>query len=464
MKNKAGWVATLGIIAWGSGSGPIAHAQEGEAFSQTFSINQRLNVNDNLGFDPVSDGTSVTSTTGLRYSLVTETRNQRLSFSLGSTLEGGYFASSDNTDLSFVSPNARLNYSTEGSRSAFSFAASARRTDVTTLFLDPELAEEGDDPDATFDPEDLILDDGTRQVVAVSTGLTTGRDTPVQLSFSASFTDRQYQDTTDPALVDSRNVSGSARATFVLNPTMNLSTFYTVSHFEEDNAEDRELDRHSAGVSLSYAVSETTQVNASVSANRVEETELAVTSVTEGAGFSLSVDRELPNGALGLSFDRSISANGANDSVRVSRRLALPDGGLFVSLGVVDGAASDRATTTNIRYNRELATGSFSASLSQNLSTDDDEDVLRTRVAVGYNQTINNVSSIGASLSIADSNVFGAGADTRRTSASVTYTRQMAQDWALQAGYTFQKAEEEGAADRSSNAVFVGFNKTFDTR
>lgn len=477
MKNKAGWFATVGILAWGSVPGPIVYAQEGDGFSYSFSINQRLTANDNLGFDAVSDGTSVTSNTALGFDLRSETPNQMFNFSLGTTLEGGYFASDDDVNIDFGSPRAALTYSRENRSSVFSANASIRRDEISSLVLSPlifdpdgddEGASEGGDPTGSTDPgfteDDLIVDDGTRVRSNVGVGLTTGRDGPLRFSFRLDRSSTEYSGTTDPELTDNRTLSGSARATAVINPTMTASVFVNKSQFEDDNAGSREVQRKSVGASLSYTISPTTSLSANVSANRVEETEFAVTSVTEGAGFGLSLQNERPNGQIGLSFDRSISVNGANDSVELSRSLDLPDGALSVAVGLVNGAASDTQTTANLNYRKDFATGSLSASLGQSLSTDDDDDVLRTRISVNVNKSINSVSSVGAGFNVADSNNLGAGMDTRRTEFSVTYNRSLTQDWSLQSGYSYRMSQEDGAADRTSNAVFVGVGRTFNFR
>ena len=106
-------------------------------------------------------------------------------------------------------------------------------------------------------------------------------------------------------------------------------------------------------------------------------------------------------------------------------------------------------------------------SVNRSASTNNlNQDILDTRIAVGYGRDINNVSRIDLTLNWGRSEDAGSsGAPTiDLTNLNAAYTRALTSDWNMTGGLTLRQRTETGKADANSTALFLTLGRNFSFR
>ena len=254
----------------------------------------------------------------------------------------------------------------------------------------------------------------------------------------------------------SETTSANLGATFRLNPAMSAELSFGISRTDEDDADETSRRRNSVGAGLSTELASGLVLAGSLTLDRAETYLLGVEdSSDEGVGLSVSLTQPRPNGEIGLSLTSRVDNSGRRTSANLSRSYDATNGGLSLSLGLVDQEGEDIEVTTGVNYRRVASDRSLSATLVQRPSTSDGEAFLNTSFSLNYAQAINEISSWDAGLSYGESGLIGGASGDSRTSAQISYTRDLTKDWNLRAGLSHVRIEEEGGAERSANSVFV---------
>lgn len=416
-----------------------AFAQEGSARQGVLSFSQGFELSDNPALDPGFDGHSLTSTTGVGLELVSETTTQVLRFTIGTEYEGE-ISGDTGDDFDFTGSYATLNYGREGANGRFEFSAAYRERN-----LDDEVIE----TDTGF-----VIDSGTLESIDLSTRIITGIEGPFGLEVGLSYSDNDYTDTADPDLIDSTRTAADVLAHFRVSPDYGYRARAGYSFLDEEDGTETTTTYLGAGIEGETSTGLT--YYGDVIFDRSEVTVPGPsTSEDDGIGIEAGITRELSNGSLGFELASRVDDDGRRSSAEVSRSFELPDGGLAFSLGVVDQELDDSLRVIGgLDYTKETPRGGLTASISQDATVDDGSPILNTGVSVGYAEDINEISGWEANVSWFSSNELGGSDDDTRSRASLAYTRELAEDWAMRTGVEHERVSTSGGTSRSSNTVF----------
>jgi hypothetical protein len=283
---------------------------------------------------------------------------------------------------------------------------------------------------------------------------------------SASFFARDYIDTVDPDLYDRTSVAFSAGSTLVLSDVLTGRLGLTSSWFNADDLPETERTSNRLSFSAQYLASEVLSFGAGVSYTAIETTEFGVVSEDKtGVGLSFSATRALPDGAIRAGFSQQLTSASDRTLISVERQMELPRGDLSFGIGYSIADEGDNRFVANATAVREFATGSLSATLSQETrANDEDEDILLTRFELDYRQEINANESFSVGLGLGRSEEIGglSGDETTRGDVNVTYRRALTRDWDWAVGYLGRYSDDGGSA--FSNSIFTTFDRSFSIR
>lgn len=456
-------VATSFVVAATFSLPIFAYAQSsddgGVAFDMT--LGQSLVYSDNLDF-PDSDGASGLgglSTIDLSYSNVT--RANRLTFDLGTTLEqGGDRAASTQADLSYsrLGPNAQLDLSASYSSrdlddltfTVVDTSAPSTPTTVTgggiTITIDPILAD-----------VDVTLDNGRRSILGATLGYEVGLQDPVQLAVQLSYRDTHYTDVSDPDLSDNTLSSMNARATFNIDPRIDVFLIASQTRRDVDDTIETTRIQSSYGIGASFDVNQRTTASIDVSYDKIDTNRTTGDTVTDGVALSFGLDMQMPNGTISLEAGSQVGVNGRIDSISASRDVSLRDDtDLGISLGFVRADGGDINPTFGLRYDQDFKRSTATINFTQAIgSNDDDDDVLRTSLSAQYNRPLSDVSSLRLTAAGRDSTVLGNdGEDRRSLSLGATYSAQLTNVASWNFGITARTVDvQEAGVDSGENRL-----------
>lgn len=440
----------------------FAVAQEGPNPALTLTFGSTLNVNDNRRLAAVSPGTTTALDTALGLSYLTRTATSSFGLTASSVLRYKKEPGSG-AETGFEDPRFGLSYSRQGANSSLSFAASQRRSEIA--FFDPfELI---DDPEAPVDSGDLTPGvSGDRSDTSLSLGLETGIEGPLGFSLGLSRRDRDFSETIDPDYFDTRTdtVSLGTRLQVSDRTTANLS--YSRTDFRAEDVEQTERLSESLSLGLSHALRPDTVLGVilGVSDIVVDETigGLRTRRGNDGLTAGLSLNRDMPNGGLGLSYNREVSINGTRDSLTLSRDLELPNGELAFTFGTSKLEGGSSTWIGSLSWRKALPAGALTATLDRRAgTTTDNDEVTTTRARLGWSQELTPATGMNISLEYLDTDSDVPGDDRSRARLQLGYSWDVAQDWQLSGGYTRTRSTRETADATSSNAVFLSLQRSF---
>lgn len=416
-----------------------AASQEPNPYGRfTFSQELRLSDNPDIVEDP--PGATLTARTGLGFEYGAETRVQSLRLSLGTDLEGR-FGEADR-DYDFVNDRATLSFSRDGANAGLDLTARYRNTP----FDDIEIGEEGD-------PDFLVIDAGRRELQSIGLGFDIGRDARTSLEFDLGWSKTDYVDTVDPDLLDSETFDLDARASFALTRSLDASLLAGIQETDEEGDVTRESSY--IGVGLSGETRSGFTFSGDLTYDRSETVGGANPKDVDGVGFNLSLRQDRPLGAYSLTLGSRIDDAGRYSRISLGRDLELPRGGLSWSVGVTDYDDTDPGLTGSVSWTQETRDGLFVADLQRTQRPNDSVPYADTRVGLTYSGDLTEISRWGASLSYFAEDELNGSDDASRTSASVSYSRDLTKDWSLNTGYEYTLVDPASGEDRDRNSVFV---------
>jgi hypothetical protein len=424
-------------------------AQEGKQAS--FTIGERLRYVNEEGFStPQNEGFSLVTT--LAYAYQVQNANQTFTFDTGTSVPL-YAQDNNNFNSTFVleDPFARVGYILENRTSALAFNASYRRSDVglSNFF------------DETID-EDVVTGGGKRDIYATGVRLTFGRETPVSTQLGYAYLRSEFTDA-DPSLDDSTTQIIDGRVDFRLSPVASVFVFADWREEDRDRLINPTRTTTSYGIGTTYALSSVTDVTARLSYDTDEDD---LTS-NEGLGFGFGLARAVSDGTWRLDASGTETIDGFRQQISGGRSYDLKTGGFGYTIGAVKDEGTSIEPLVNLFWNQEISdTSRFNVILGQNPSFDDDDNsVIRTRLAIGYQYDINSISSLSADFRVANDNRFGSDAtDSRSAIASLSYNRAVGGNWDLVSGISYETEQRDNRQDLNTSTIFVGIERTFDFR
>lgn len=454
-KTRPGQLTTAALSLVAIASSPVL-AQDGTGIRGNLSLSTGLEVSDNPELVAAPDGTTLTSVTNLGFSVTSETKIDRFRFSLGAGIEGDDGGASTEADaLDIRRSDLALSYARDGVSSQFSLSARYNEADI-----DDEVF--GFFVDGVFDPDALIVEGGTRRLTRLSADFSTGIDAPFGVDISFGLTSNDYVDVIDPELNDSDSRRLSATARFSINPATTARLTSSYAKTDVDDLVDTSRTTQSIGTGVTAQTRTGLELSADISIDSAETLNAnTVIDDEDGLGLRFGVLQPRPDGEIAASLSSRIDNSGRRTSASIARSFDLPNGGLTLSLGVVEQEDQDLEFTTELGYTRVAAGGTLTANLVQSPSTSDGDAFLNTSVGLGFEAPINSISSWSADFSYGSAAQFGEEDGDERTAAGVRYTRDLNEDWALNAGLRHVRITEDGADSRTSNTLFLNVGRDF---
>lgn len=420
-----------------------ATAQEPNPYGR-FTFSQGLSFSDNPDLVADPPGPTLTATTGLGFEYGSETRIQTLRLSLGTDLEGRFGEAE--RDYDFVNDRASLTFARDGKNAGMSL----RATYANTPFEDIEIGEE-------TDPDFLVIDAGRRESRSVSLGFDIGRDARASLALDLGWRRTDYVNTVDPDLLDSETLDLDARAGFDLTRTLQASVLAGRSETDEEGDVTRETSY--IGVGLSGETARGFTFSGDLTYDRAQTTGGANPKDEDGVGFNLALSQDRPLGAYSLTLGSRIDEAGRSSRITLGRQLELPRGGLNWSVGVTDYDDADPGLTGSVAWSQETRDGRFSANLQRTQRPNDASPYADTRIGLSYSGDLNEISRWGASLDYFAEDQLNGDDDADRTSAQVSYSRDLTRDWSLSTGYQYTRVDPADGEERDSNEIFLNIRR-----
>ncbi|MDD9978772.1 MAG: hypothetical protein OXQ30_13740 [Boseongicola sp.] len=431
-------------------------SQNGPGLVGTLSFDQTLSFDSNPDLVVTPGDGKIVSTTDLNFSLSSETRSERFRFNVGGVFDGAFGSGATSADdLTFKNESASLTYGREGANSSLSLRARYSNFDIEDEVF-------GFFVDGIFDPDALIIDGGERERTLLTGRLEFGKEGPLGVEVRARNNVVDYTGVTDPELVDSESNSLNAVATIRTNRAWNINLSAGIERTDEEDINDTSWRSNYLGVGIEGEFNNGLSYSADLYRDEADNYQLgSLTNQEEGLGFAVGLTQLVPDGSYGVSVGSRVDSSGRRNTANVNRLFELPNGGLSLSLGLVEQDGSDTDITATVVYSREGRDSRIEAELVQEPSTNDGDALLNTSVNITYERDINAYSSWDANFSYGASSSIGASNGDTRTSASLGYTRNLTEDWDLRAGVSIDRIEQSGSGDITSNSVFVSVGRDF---
>ncbi len=427
----------------------------------TFGVEQRFGAGRNLALETPSEGRTLASDTLLSFGVTTVTPLDRLS--VGGSVAfrladepGGSISEFERPRLSFV-------YGREGANAAFDLSGSYRRDRVD--FLRDLTAFIGDD--GTLDlPDDFddLEGEGTRGDYALDAALELGTSAPLGVTLEAGVSGTDYEDTSDPDLVDidRYRLGASARLTFSPVTEGRIGISRAVS--EEDDAGRTRITDDEIEIGLLQEISPRSRFEAALGYAMFETEEFGATEDEDGLTGRFDYEWDMPDGQLDALFEVSRSEDGARTELSFGRLRDLPLGALTARIGVSKADFGDAELIGRLDWRRDLPDGVLTASLDRSVSTTDAEsEATTTALVLGWSREINAVSGIAFDLSYAAVSETGEN-DIARAGLTASYSRDLTADWAMTLGLAW-RMEDEDTLDRvTSEEVYLSLSRDFSWR
>ncbi len=415
-------------------------------FDMTFS--QSVRASDNLDVeDPAVSGVrSVTSLNGT-VSSITRSQSFILDFSVGAEL--------DNDGFELGNTGVDATYIRQSQTSELELDARYFQRQIRSEFQDEDDLE-------------TIIGSGTQVDYGYGGRLLFGRQGPLSVEVSASQAFREF-DSADPDAVNSTTTKGGVVATARPDRETSIRGSLNFDEREEFDATNQVKATTTAGLGVSRDLANATTVSADVNWTRIATTEtvMAVRSTEEvsGIGARLAFDRDLPNGSVSASVERTITEDGTVDELRVGRSIEFPASSLFVEAGLILNDGTNLSPLVGLNYQRDLRDGAISIDLSQTGGLNgDDQATVSTSGSASYRRDINAISSLTATVGVRNDSVIGMNDTTRRIDGSLSYRRQLTDTASLNTGFEHARIFETGTDERVSNTLFVTFTRDFSAR
>ncbi len=386
-----------------------ATAQDAEGgLRLVFGIEERLEYGRNLALAVPAEGSTASAATTLSFGLYSSTPLDRLEFTASAALLVENAPDTDGTVTEFARPRLGFSYTREVPNAVFGIDLSYIRDDVDSL------AEDLEDADAT----------GTETDYGVALRFETGRTTPASFFVTAAHEVTEYEDTTDPDLIDTTTTSLEAGTRLRFSEVLTGTVSLEFSREDEDGAPD--------------------------------------TTDTLTAAFGL--EHALANGSASLDLTHSTEDGGEDrTTITLGRTLELPAGTLAARLGLSRSDLGGTDLVGGLDWSQRLPDGGVTVSLERSTSydSDDGETTVDTALSVEWTHEINALSSLAADASWALSDA--ASERIEETGLGVTYRTALTRDWELASGLRYiWRDDADGHAE--SPMVFVSLGRSFTLR
>ncbi|SPH24094.1 hypothetical protein DEA8626_03143 [Defluviimonas aquaemixtae] len=463
-RNKIAAIAALSTIWPGmalpqqTGTGGTA-ARGAGGLQFDINVNSKLSYDDNFQLQPRSPGSTTIfdNSVDLNLSSVTSVQD----FNVNASGVFRYAEIPGRSISGFEDPTIRLGYRLDGVNSRLTF--NGRYRNVDREFLDPFQVEQEEQQSNIF-----VDDGGTVEFTTAALSYQTGLNDPLGFTVSLDHDQRDYSNVTNARLFDRETNSANLTATLKVSPVTQLRAQAGITEFSADDAVGTERRTTDYSIGVVQDIDPTLVLDARLGRTEIDTDTNTGSSNRSGATGAATLTKTLSNGTVFASIDSTVNQNGSRNSLRFGRSLQLPSGSFNASVGGIDTPSGNNYVIGSLGYTHQLKTSNINVSINRNVSTNSlSEDVLDTRVSVGYGYEINNNSRLNVALNWGRSESAGIGGapTVERTSLRATYSHALTQDWDLTGGVLVRRRSASTATgDAQSNSVFVTLDRSFNFR
>lgn len=421
-----------------------------------FDLGSRLSLDDNPDLILGGSDSQARLDTNLGLTLNSVTRDQNFLLSLSGLMR------LDDEGLAFRDPSVRLRYGREAANSRLSVGGVLSQSPVD--LFEPLIGLDGG-----VITTDILATTGEVTSRTADLSFATGLQAPLGFDLAASVSERDYSDTTDPAVFDnsSRNLSLGMQ---LRQPSAGREISLTLRGSATDFDNLTHTTREGRSLSFGYAqdLQPELRLRASLGQTRSDSRQDGAADISsEGATGSLGLEAGLANGSASVTLASERDVLGSRGTLQFSRSLDLPDGTLEATLGLSSRPGEAGQLVANLRYAQDLGGGSISVGLSRQIALNAaNQDVANTVLDVNYEHDINDRSRLGLSLNLLGTGSGGIAGVTeaQRQSFSASYSRDLIADWQVTAGYQFRSLDTSTTDAAQSNTVFLTVSRRFTLR
>ena len=439
-------IAFGGFCAVSTVLSPIAGmAQEGGVLL-TFGIENRLELAHNESLSVPAEGTDVANATRLSFGLSSETELDRLSFLVSGAAIIENAAGDSGTEFDFGRTAASLEYRREVPSALLELSASLRNDDI-----------------GSFD--DLAADDesGTQTDYTLAARLETGRTAAVGFALGLEYEATDYQDATDPDLVDFDETRADAAVILRFSEVATGRIGVRYSEREEENAGTTVTETRVTYAGLDYAVSQRLDLSAEVGYAEIETEDFDVVDRVTGPDLRLGATYDLPVGTVSARLLVSTDEDDdRRETFEIGRDLETPRDTISARLGVTRADTTGTDVVGLLLWERALPDGSLAFELGRTVGFDDDDGEIGTStLSATWLKDINEISSISLDITYeqSDSDV----ESIEQLTLGAGYRQRLNQDWNLDTGVGYRIRDDADGRARSPS-VFVALSREFQVR
>lgn len=411
-------------------------------------LENRLEIVRNDDLSVPAGGTDIANVTRLSFGLTTETAIDRLSFAVSGALIAERLAGGPGTELKFGREAANLAYHREVPAAVLDLEAEYRRDDVDAFAAD--ITDTGTA--------------GTRANYIASARLEIGRTSSVGFAFGLRYEAVDYDDTIDPDLVDTTEAGGDLAMILHVSEQTTGRVGLRYSHREEENAGTRTVDTTVGFIGLDSALSERLDLSAELGYTRTEDEEFDITDRTTGPDLRLGLTYDMPVGTAMASLRVTTDADeGQRETFEIGRDMEIPTGTISARLGVTHADAAGTDVIGRLEWTRRLPDGALGLSLERSVryDADDDQTVTASALRANYSKTISDLSAISLNISYELSE--SVTEDIDQVTLGAGYTYRLTEDWNLDSGIGYRIRNDNDGHAESPN-LFIALSREFQVR
>lgn len=436
------------LISLAAGVMPLAALAQDGGLQLRFGVESGIEVSRNPSLSVPAGGTRVASVTTLSFGLLSETPLDRLQLDLSGALIIENPEDASGTSVDFGRTALTFGYRREVPSAVFEVTGDLRTDDVSAF-------------------DDGVSDDdveGTQTVYGVDARLEVGRTAPLGFAIGAGFDVTEFDDTTDPDLVDSREGRADVAAILHFSEIATGRLGLRYARLEEEDAATTVTETVGATAGLQYAVSQRLDLGIELGLVRIDTEEFGVVDRTEGPQGRIRLDYDMPVGTASAELRVETSdTEGERLTFEIGRALETPVTTFSARLGVTQSDPAGTDVIGALDWVRTRPDSSIGLGLTRSVSydADDVETVTSTVFSLRWNQQINDVSqvSLDASYTLEDA----PSERIEQADFGATYSHRLTEAWNLNGGVGYIiRNDADGRAE--SPRLFISLSRTFDLR
>jgi opacity protein-like surface antigen len=413
-----------------------------------FGLENRLEVTRNSELSVPATGTDVVNDTRLSFGLISETAIDRLELGLAGSFIVENNAGSSGTELDFGRELVTLAYHRE----------------VPAAVLDVNGEFRSDSLESFRDDLTTVDETGTRTDMSLSARLEIGRTSSVGFALGVGYDATDYQDALDPELDDTS--TQRADVAMILHAsevtTGRIGLRYSLT--EDENPGTRTVETYTTYAGLDTSVSDRLDLSAEIGYSDSEEEDFDVIDRVRGPALSLGLTYDMPAGTAMAQLRVTTDADeGQRETFEIGRDIETPGSTISARLGVTHADTTGSDLIGSLSWDRPLPDGSIGVDLARRVSydTDADEGVTYSLISLNWAKTVSDLSSISMDISYELSDA--PSERIEQVTLGAGYTYRLTEDWSLDSGVGYRVRKDADGRSESPN-LFVSISRDFELR